>query len=531
MRETLRSSKESDDGVVKICGSAALGSATRPPPSSVTGASSVRAVSAYAGPAVETSADLTCSERPAAVELQQERGRARDVRRRHRRAVEDREARRVDVVGGSRRGSGRPGAETSGFRSWPNAVGPADEKLVITPLRPVSSSSGARPTRICRPAAVRRRGRRAAVRRRGSRSSRRERPGRPAARSPRPRGCRRRRSRSRRRPSPAPPSPASGQRPRSTSAIAPASEPAGSVPTGRRAFRAARRGGARRASRRCPRSRRRRRASGRRCPTRSAAARCSRPGTGCHRGTSGAPAAVTSSAGAKTCVFDTAATEIASGAVPGEPAEPSAEVVAVVAGRDHGHDARGGEVVHRLDERVVRRVDLRAAAREVDDVHAVLHRRLEGGDDLGRVGDVADRRRHREHAVVAEPRARRDAAQAGDASDGRCPPARSCPTRPRRCRRRACRGTTSRDRPRGVPGCRRSGRGRPSRRSPSASSTSRRRSGSPAGYEKPAGSKNGFDWSMPSSTTAILMPVPSADVVRRRTSAPMIDGERSSASV
>ena len=37
---------------------------------------------------------------------------------------------------------------------------------------------------------------------------------------------------------------------------------------------------------------------------------------------SGAPGAVTSSAGEKTCVFDTAATEIASGAVPGEPAEP-----------------------------------------------------------------------------------------------------------------------------------------------------------------------------------------------------------------
>src|SRR5690348_16398064 len=55
--------------------------------------------------------------------------------------------------------------------------------------------------------------------------------------------------------------------------------------------------------------------------------------------------------------------------------------------------------------------------------------------------------------------------------------------------------------------------------------------GKPAGYVNPAGLKNGFDWSMPSSTTAILIPVPSADVVRRRTSAPMIDGERSRASV
>ena len=38
--------------------------------------------------------------------------------------------------------------------------------------------------------------------------------------------------------------------------------------------------------------------------------------------TSGAAGAVTSSAGEKTWVFETAATEIASGAVPGEPAEP-----------------------------------------------------------------------------------------------------------------------------------------------------------------------------------------------------------------
>jgi len=36
----------------------------------------------------------------------------------------------------------------------------------------------------------------------------------------------------------------------------------------------------------------------------------------------GAPARSRSSAGEKTCVFDTAATEIASGAVPGEPADP-----------------------------------------------------------------------------------------------------------------------------------------------------------------------------------------------------------------
>ncbi len=44
--------------------------------------------------------------------------------------------------------------------------------------------------------------------------------------------------------------------------------------------------------------------------------------TGIPRSDAGAPAVVTESAGAKTCVFETAATEIASGAVPGEPTVP-----------------------------------------------------------------------------------------------------------------------------------------------------------------------------------------------------------------
>ena len=58
-----------------------------------------------------------------------------------------------------------------------------------------------------------------------------------------------------------------------------------------------------------------------------------------------------------------------------------------------------------------------------------------------------------------------------------------------------------------------------------------RRFGNPAGYGEAAESKNGFVWSMPSSTTPILMPVPSAPVAWRRTSAPITDGERSVASV
>ena len=61
------------------------------------------------------------------------------------------------------------------------------------------------------------------------------------------------------------------------------------------------------------------------------------------RTVSGAPGRVTPSAGANTWPLETAATEIASGAVPGEPAV-EAEIVAVVAGCDHRDDAGGGDV-------------------------------------------------------------------------------------------------------------------------------------------------------------------------------------------
>ena len=40
-----------------------------------------------------------------------------------------------------------PGAPTSGFRVCPKAVGPPDEKLVTTPLRPLSCCSDSRPMR------------------------------------------------------------------------------------------------------------------------------------------------------------------------------------------------------------------------------------------------------------------------------------------------------------------------------------------------------------------------------------------------
>jgi hypothetical protein len=50
--------------------------------------------------------------------------------------------------------------------------------------------------------------------------------------------------------------------------------------------------------------------------------------------------------------------------------------------------------------------------------------------------------------------------------------------------------------------------------------------GNPAGYEKPVPSKNAFVESTPSSTTPILIPVPSAPMTRWSTSAPIRDGAR-----
>ena len=90
-----------------------------------------------------------------------------------------------------------------------------------------------------------------------------------------------------------------------------------------------------------------------------------------------------------------------------------AVVIAIVPGRDHRHDARRCHVPHRFDQRVAERVGLRAAAGEVDHVHAVANRRFEGGDDLRRVADVADRRRHVEDAVVADVGTGCDAGEPG----------------------------------------------------------------------------------------------------------------------
>ena len=48
--------------------------------------------------------------------------------------------------------------------------------------------------------------------------------------------------------------------------------------------------------------------------------------------------------------------------------------------------------------------------------------------------------------------------------------------------------------------------------------------GKPAGYEKPAGLKNGFVSSTPSSTTPILIPWPRPPVVAQNVSARITDG-------
>ena len=362
---------ESDCGSVKIFGSSAAKAFASPAPSSSTERFLRARRVAPRRPGGRHQRRLDLPRRPARVLLQQQRGRARDVRRRHRRAGEDRE-RRAGRRGRRRREDVEPpGAETSGFSRWPKSVGPADEKLVITPLRSVGISwmSGRDADR--RLAAVRRGVRAQLLRRRGRRSSRPGAAARPGSRSPRRSGCRsgsipiapasaralrlrRRRCRCR------------ARRARSC----PSSEPFGSVP--RPVFGSV--GGAaevrvdRLAVGADDRSRRRR-PSGRASTSAPAASRRRALDRDRRRATAGRRRR--SSAGANTCEFETAATEIASGAVPGEPARAEAEVVAVVAGGDHGDDAGERGVVHRLVHRVVRRIGLRAAAREVDHVHPV----------------------------------------------------------------------------------------------------------------------------------------------------------------
>ena len=126
----------------------------------------------------------------------------------------------------------------------------------------------------------------------------------------------------------------------------------------------------------------------------------------------GASPAVTDIVGEKTCVFETAATVIALGDEPGEPMEPVPNWSRSLPAEITGTTPAAVTFLDHVDHRVVRRFGLGAAAREVDDVHAVTHGELEGRGDLGCVGDVADRGRHVEDAVVPDVRARRDTRQA-----------------------------------------------------------------------------------------------------------------------
>ena len=144
---TFNSPSDTDDGSVKICGSFARATLIRPAPSSVTAASAVRSVLPHAGPEVDISADLTCcvdhvgccwtssAAAPATcgaamlVPSKTANGEPWNSV-----SVEDRIC--------------PPGAARSGFSRWPNAVGPAPEKLVTMPLRPVAMSSVPWPIRI-----------------------------------------------------------------------------------------------------------------------------------------------------------------------------------------------------------------------------------------------------------------------------------------------------------------------------------------------------------------------------------------------
>ena len=100
----------------------------------------------------------------------------------------------------------------------------------------------------------------------------------------------------------------------------------------------------------------------------------------------------------------------------GRARRPEAEEVAVVAGGDDRDDTGAHDVRNCGNEGVRARIGLRPAAREVDDVHAVRHRGLEGRDDLGRVpgAAAAERERDVEDAVVPDVGPRRDPAQVLD---------------------------------------------------------------------------------------------------------------------
>ena len=136
--------------------------------------------------------------------------------------------------------------------------------------------------------------------------------------------------------------------------------------------------------RRARRSSRRRRASGRRSPRRRGASDRA-PERDPREGRRARPRRDARAPARRRACSRRAATVIASGAVPGEPAVPKPKSSRSFPAEITGTTPAAATLRDRLDQRVVRGLGLRAAAGEVDHVHAVADRRLEGGDDLGRV--------------------------------------------------------------------------------------------------------------------------------------------------
>ena len=238
----------------------------------------------------------------------------------------------------------------------------------------------------------------------------------------------------------------------------------------------------------------------------------------------GAPADWTESTGANTCVFDTAATVIASGALPGEPTVPRPNSSRSLPAEITGTTPAAATLCTTSIIASFAGSVSGAAAREVDHVHPVADGGLERGRDLRGVGDVPDRRRHVEDPVVAQVRARRDAGEAagggmiGAAAASRCP--ESPAAMPATCvawKRRGGRRRVARGDPRAV-------RENCVRRSPSARSTSCRRAGIPADTQDRPERGTGSSLSTPSSTIAILTPSPRAPVSAWSSSAPITPG-------
>jgi hypothetical protein len=158
---TLRSPKDTETGAAKMRGSSAATTFARPPPASVTGAGTVRALSAHAVPAVFTSADLSCAGVHAGWRWSRRAtapatcGVAMLVPSK----TANGESARAGFV---EERTAPPGAAMSGLRPCVKSVGPTDEKLVTTPPRPVTcsrkswpASIGARPPLPARCSAIR----------------------------------------------------------------------------------------------------------------------------------------------------------------------------------------------------------------------------------------------------------------------------------------------------------------------------------------------------------------------------------------